>query len=252
MEPCSDRLSPSSDSTSESETSFPYDNFYPQHDINDKLYFPCKQKSPKNDEKIKENYLQESNKFENYQSPQRNKKYLNFELKLPQNDNFFSQIETDDRSMRSVYFNEVPNLKSCQNENNPNLPDAKISNQQIAFDGANNMNVNNNRDKQSFFYENESGNVRRCLNFNSEQVQCVCEALQQKGDIEKLAAFLWSLPPSELLRGNETVLRGVFQELYSILETHTFPPRHHTALQNLWFKAHYDEAEKVRGRPLGE
>lgn len=44
---------------------------------------------------------------------------------------------------------------------------------------------------------------------------------------------------------------GVFQELYAILEKHSFPPRHHNALQTLWFKAHYKEAEKVRGRPLG-
>ncbi|KAM3968702.1 uncharacterized protein ACR2FA_012982 [Aphomia sociella] len=267
MEPCSDRLSPSSDSTSESETSLPpfqYDNqnanFYNQ-DISDKQYFSCKQKTQRNEERItKDVYLQESNKiFENYLTPQKNKKYSNFEIKLPQNDNFFNQIETDDRTLRTNYF-EVPILggKNCvQNENNPNLADVKIANQQVAFE-----NSNNDRDRvtQTYFNENDNGNMRRCLNFNSEQVQCVCEALQQKGDIEKLAAFLWSLPPSELLRGNETVLRaralvayhrGVFQELYAILEAHTFPPRHHTALQSLWFKAHYDEAEKVRGRPLG-
>jgi hypothetical protein len=221
METCSDRLSPSSDSTSESETSlppFPYENqnnFYSQPDINEKQYFSCKQKSPRNDER-KESYLQESNKFENYLTPQRNKKYLNFELKLPQNDNFFNQIETDDRALRSGYFNDVPNLKSCQNENNPNLPDVKILNQQVAFDNSNNITGNRERVPQSFYNENDNGNVRRCLNFNSEQVQCVCEALQQKGDIEKLAAFLWSLPPSELLRGNETVLRYYFCISYII------------------------------------
>ena len=45
------------------------------------------------------------------------------------------------------------------------------------------------------------------LTFSPEQVSCVCEALQQSGNIERLARFLWSLPPSELLRGNEAVLK---------------------------------------------
>lgn len=88
----------------------------------------------------------------------------------------------------------------------------------------------------------------------------MCEALHQRGDIDRLATFLWSLPPSELLRGNESILRaraavafhrGSYHELYAILESHTFHARWHTDLQNLWFKAHYREAEKVRGRPLG-
>lgn len=88
----------------------------------------------------------------------------------------------------------------------------------------------------------------------------MCEALHQRGDIERLATFLWSLPPSELLRGNESILRaraavafyrGSYHELYSILESHAFNQRWHGELQTLWFKAHYNEAEKVRGRPLG-
>jgi len=48
---------------------------------------------------------------------------------------------------------------------------------------------------------------RKTLSFSSDQVQCMCEALQQKGDVEKLAIFLWSLPPNEILRTNESVLR---------------------------------------------
>lgn len=88
----------------------------------------------------------------------------------------------------------------------------------------------------------------------------MCEALQQRGDLDKLAGFLWSLPPSELLRGNESVLRarasvafhrGTYHELYAILESHPFNSKWHQELQTLWFKAHYKEAEKIRGRPLG-
>lgn len=98
------------------------------------------------------------------------------------------------------------------------------------------------------------------LTFSPEQVACVCEALQQKGDIDRLARFLWSLPPSELLRGSEAVLkaratvafhRGSYRELYAILESHSFEASNHSFLQNLWYKAHYMEAQKIRGRPLG-
>lgn len=45
--------------------------------------------------------------------------------------------------------------------------------------------------------------------------------------------------------------RGQFKELYRILESHNFSPASHPKLQNLWLKAHYIEAEKIRGRPLG-
>lgn len=88
----------------------------------------------------------------------------------------------------------------------------------------------------------------------------MCEALHQRGDIEKLDKFLWSLPESAFLRTNESLLRaqaavafyrGSFRELYSILESHAFNQRWHGELQTLWFKAHYKEAEKVRGRALG-
>lgn len=102
--------------------------------------------------------------------------------------------------------------------------------------------------------------TKRSLSFSSEQVSCMCEALQQSGDVDRLARFLWYLPPSELLRGQETVLRAralvafhrnAFHELYAILESQSFDSRHHLQLQQLWFKAHYLEAEKIRGRSLG-
>ncbi|XP_053953772.1 homeobox protein SIX6 isoform X1 [Anastrepha ludens] len=101
---------------------------------------------------------------------------------------------------------------------------------------------------------------RKFLQFTTDQIQCMCEALQQKGDIEKLTTFLCSLPASELFKTNESVLRaralvayhrGQFHELYNLLETHCFSVKYHVDLQNLWYKAHYEEAEKVRGRPLG-
>ncbi|KAM5130019.1 homeobox protein SIX4 isoform 2-T2 [Mantella aurantiaca] len=98
------------------------------------------------------------------------------------------------------------------------------------------------------------------LAFSPEHVACVCEALQQGGDLDRLARFLWSLPQSELLRGNESILKaralvafhqGRYQELFSVLEGHNFEPGNHAALQELWYKARYNEAERARGRPLG-
>ena len=41
------------------------------------------------------------------------------------------------------------------------------------------------------------------------------------------------------------------QDLYKILEGFQFQPHNHPKLQMLWMKAHYIEAEKLRGRPLG-
>ncbi|CAG2103190.1 unnamed protein product [Medioppia subpectinata] len=96
--------------------------------------------------------------------------------------------------------------------------------------------------------------------FTQEQVACVCEVLQQSGNIDRLGRFLWSLPACEQLQKNESVLkakalvafnRGNFKDLYRILESHTFSVSSHPKLQALWLKAHYIEAEKLRGRPLG-
>ncbi|KFB47562.1 AGAP011695-PA-like protein [Anopheles sinensis] len=96
--------------------------------------------------------------------------------------------------------------------------------------------------------------------FTQEQVACVCEVLQQAGNVERLGRFLWSLPQCDKLQLHESVLkakavvafhRGNFKELYRLLEHHQYSPHNHAKLQALWLKAHYVEAEKLRGRPLG-
>ncbi|KAJ8942247.1 hypothetical protein NQ318_003094 [Aromia moschata] len=67
-------------------------------------------------------------------------------------------------------------------------------------------------------------------------------------------------PTSGELNKNEAVLRaraivsfhsGNFRELYSILESHKFTKGSHGKLQAMWLEAHYQEAEKLRGRALG-
>lgn len=102
------------------------------------------------------------------------------------------------------------------------------------------------------------------LNFSPQQVAGVCETLEESGDVERLGRFLWSLPVApaacEALNKNESVLRaraivafhgGNYRELYHILENHKFTKESHSKLQALWLEAHYQEAEKLRGRPLG-
>jgi homeobox protein SIX3/6 len=102
------------------------------------------------------------------------------------------------------------------------------------------------------------------LNFTASQISQVCETLEESGDIERLGRFLWSLPvnPSacDALNKCEPVLRaralvafhtGNFKDLYHILEHHKFTRDSHAKLQAMWLEAHYQEAERLRGRPLG-
>ncbi len=78
--------------------------------------------------------------------------------------------------------------------------------------------------------------------------------------MERLARFLWTLPSDESLQSNETVLRaraavsyhrGNFKEVYTILQSYSFNSAFHPELQDLWYRGHYGEAEKSRGRGLG-
>lgn len=48
---------------------------------------------------------------------------------------------------------------------------------------------------------------RKHLDFSPDHIQCMCEALQQKGDIEKLTTLLYNLPKTELIRPNDSILR---------------------------------------------
>lgn len=99
--------------------------------------------------------------------------------------------------------------------------------------------------------------------FTAEQMACVCEVLLQAGHMDRLTDFLHTLPPPpccSVLGERESVLkaraavafhRGRFSELYALLEGFAFSPQSHPLLQQLWQRAHYTEAERQRGRPLG-
>lgn len=102
--------------------------------------------------------------------------------------------------------------------------------------------ANNNNNSSSVSTSLGSGNNSGLpsFGFTQEQVACVCEVLQQSGNIERLARFLWSLPACDQLHKNESVLkakavvafhRANFKELYKLLETHPFSPHNHPKLQ---------------------
>ena len=106
--------------------------------------------------------------------------------------------------------------------------------------------------------------VLPAVNFSTEQIARVCETLEENGDIDRLGRFLWSLQiapgSANLLGQHESILRaralvafhlGNYRELYHLLENHKYTRDSHAKLQAMWMEAHYQEAEKLRGRPLG-
>ncbi|XP_031641211.1 protein sine oculis [Contarinia nasturtii] len=120
------------------------------------------------------------------------------------------------------------------------------------------LSPNGQSTSSSGIFNSEMG--RKTFDFSPDHIVCLCEALQQKGDIDKLAQLLYNLPKSELVRPNDSILRaravvayhqGLYHDLYKLLESHCFSAKFHNELQLLWFKAHYKEAEKVRDRRLG-
>uniref|UniRef100_A0A182QNY7 Homeobox domain-containing protein n=1 Tax=Anopheles farauti TaxID=69004 RepID=A0A182QNY7_9DIPT len=145
--------------------------------------------------------------------------------------------------------NNNNNSNSVNNNNNNNNAPSDSDLDLIASNGGG-TNVGSAADRESL----------PSFGFTQEQVACVCEVLQQAGNVERLGRFLWSLPQCDKLQLHESVLkakavvafhRGNFKELYRLLEHHQYSPHNHAKLQALWLKAHYVEAEKLRGRPLG-
>ena len=98
------------------------------------------------------------------------------------------------------------------------------------------------------------------MNYTDEQIQCVCDALIQCQNFDTLAKLLWSLPRNEMMNSSDCILKsrayvalhqGRFRDLYTLLQDHEFDPDLHPTMQQMWHDAHYLEAEKIRGRPLG-
>lgn len=83
-------------------------------------------------------------------------------------------------------------------ENNCNL------NNQILL-ASHNVHNNNNT---AAMKGDESDDSIPSFGFTQEQVACVCEVLQQAGNVERLGRFLWSLPQCEKIQLNESVLKA--------------------------------------------
>ncbi len=111
-----------------------------------------------------------------------------------------------------------------------------------------------------------SASVSGSTQFSDEQIDCICDSLQQKSDVKRLEQFL-QMYSTELRpkfgqdQASEAVMRakafvafkqGRYRELYNIIETREFDVKHHGNLQDMWYRAHYKEAEGVRGRSLGK
>lgn len=108
--------------------------------------------------------------------------------------------------------------------------------------------------------------AEQSLTLTVDHLICVCEAIQQSGKIDKLIKLLQLLPSKSsspnatLIHQHDSILKArasilyhqsKFRDLYSLLETHHFNMHYHAELQQLWYKAHYMEAQKIRGRSLG-
>lgn len=96
-------------------------------------------------------------------------------------------------------------------------------------------------------------------NFSIDQFASVCNILLQSNHIDRLATFLWSLPPNDELKVNQNILlaratvayhQRQFEELYQLLENYPFSSEYHPKLQELWRNAHYLEEKQSRGKEL--
>ncbi|EUB60956.1 Homeobox protein six1b [Echinococcus granulosus] len=94
-----------------------------------------------------------------------------------------------------------------------------------------------------------------------DQLLYLCEVVQKSEDYARLHHLLAycrdAAPPS--VQQSDTVvkclavlalLEGRYQDVFAILQTRYFAPRHHARLQELWLRGHYEEAEQARGCSL--
>jgi homeobox protein SIX4 len=97
--------------------------------------------------------------------------------------------------------------------------------------------------------------------FKADQKICIIENLIQRKEMTGLEKILSQIDPQDQdLCRNETVLMARallaahmqdFKKLIHILTNNKFEEKNHKILQELYYKAHYNEAEGIKGRKLG-
>lgn len=70
------------------------------------------------------------------------------------------------------------------------------------------ISLDNPKQNSTVMKGEESDESMPSFGFTQEQVACVCEVLQQAGNVERLGRFLWSLPQCEKIQLNESVLKA--------------------------------------------
>lgn len=129
---------------------------------------------------------------------------------------------------------------------------------------------------QAFLTKSSSNGL---VQFTLSQLKCIIECMLQINNLKKVRQLL-NLLGIDVHKGvyntasnfvNDEVMgkflskcdsilkcraallleEGKFRELYALLESHQFELSHHNDLQVMWYKGHYYEAQKIRGRSLG-
>ena len=99
------------------------------------------------------------------------------------------------------------------------------------------------------------------ITFEKHHLDCICLALRQSANYDKLEEFLKKHLPNEkyLFELSEEVLiakatvayRNLSYEMvFEIIQSRNFDNSNHSRLQYLWYQAHYAEAQSIRGRSL--
>nr|CDS30710.1 sine oculis homeobox 1/2 [Hymenolepis microstoma] len=94
-----------------------------------------------------------------------------------------------------------------------------------------------------------------------DQLLYLCEVVQKSEDysrLHQLLAYCRDAAPPNVQQSDTVVkclavlalLEGRYQDVFAILQTRYFAPRHHARLQELWLRGHYEEAEQARGCSL--
>ncbi|VDN07006.1 unnamed protein product [Thelazia callipaeda] len=112
--------------------------------------------------------------------------------------------------------------------------------------------------------QNDPCLFRLAAAFSSDQIDCICEALYQARDGEKLLELFQPNVKSIMIYRcryfSSSVLRAYlyalyyskqYEELFQTIASNTFEQKFYSELQDLWYKARYAENEEKRHKELG-